>query len=1170
MAYGSGYPGGYSDIIDTCSIPQGLFLDGLTGDYASTPDSDLLSLRGTESILELSAFQGTYADTPGNTTDIAIGADLDLRWEGFVDTFLTGGSADQQFLISNYNHNVSGFKLYASGNATPLRFQASISGSNAAAQGTHSFVPGTRIRIRVTRIFTTGLTTIFAGLSSVDWLSLPSLPGAAVVHANTIIPNSATTLKIGSGEGAGSFSGRTSNASMVVGGVPVFNPDFSTAPWVIGDVATQARLDAAGKTWTLRGNAGVVALAERRSLRLSGTAGVYTSTPDSAAVSLQGTTLGLAFNGDSAGNITAPDTAGLSVTGDFDVQFRLQPDVWNLPTQINLNGKYGAAGQRSWRVQLTTLGRPSLEISSDGTATSFIAANATPSFVVGQAGWIRATWRASDGRVQFFTAPDALTPSWTQLGTDQTAAIGSIFDSTAPVTLIANANLSPSTTRLLAFRMFAGLTETDNRANLNLTASPWVIGDQSGVARSDGINTWTIGGTAEVVATAERRSLRLSGAIGMYTSTPDSAALSIVGDIDLRMQLMEDDTSTLLKPYIMKWSGTPQSSFIWRHSASLANRMEFVWTPTGNDAAALTRTCTSNTPAGTRWIRVILDVDNGAAGHDAKFYTSPDGVTWTQLGTTITVAGVTSIFDSTANVFIGVDPTTTGRELAANIFAVQIRNGIDGTIVADPNFTARPWDVGESGGVTGVDAVGNTWTLNGTGAIIQRAFASDLDVRAYLAPDTWTGNTGQGTGIIAKWTDASTQFSFIFRLNAAAKTLNLLWSPNGSTITFPSATSTANVPFADGSAGWVRATMDVDNGSSQRVIIFYTSTDGQNWTQLGTTVTQSGITALLDSTTPLTIGIGNLAQPGLLAGNVLYAEMRNGIDGVIVAAPDFRKLPWIVGETSTANHVDRAGDTWTLNAAGAIIQRAYTSDLDIRIKATLPSLTNGGLKQGFISSKQGTATGFGFGLNTSGALELAWGNGGISTFIGASLAGIMVDGDTKWLRATLDTDDGAGNKVIRFYWSDNGALSWNLLTTVTSPGPTVIADSPNTVLIGANGVSFQTMKGTIYYVDLRNGIDGTQILAPNFAAPPWDTGDTAPTARPDMYGNVFTLVGPAYIIGPYGNCDFTINICGGGYAGGQYATAVYAGAVPCSGQAYPNPAVESNVEDFCILSADCT
>jgi hypothetical protein len=73
-----------------------------------------------------------------------------------------------------------------------------------------------------------------------------------------------------------------------------------------------------------------------------------------------------------------------------------------------------------------------LTLSADGTAQSTAAvSSAAVSFTVGQVGWVRATWRASDGRVQFFTAADSATypSSWTQLGTDQTGHVGAIFDS---------------------------------------------------------------------------------------------------------------------------------------------------------------------------------------------------------------------------------------------------------------------------------------------------------------------------------------------------------------------------------------------------------------------------------------------------------------------------------------------------------------------------------------------------------------------------------------------------------------------------------------------------------------------------------------------------------------------------------------------------------------------
>lgn len=1169
MAYGSGYFGGYYDITDSCLLPQGLSLDGIIGNYASTPDFPLISLQGTESILELSGFTNTYADIPGNSADINIGADLELRWEGFVDNFISGAPADQQHLISNYNHNNAGFKLYMSTNLTSIRFQASIPGNNASMGASHSLAPNTRIRIRVVRTFTTGSTTIFAGPASTDWLSLPSL-STAVIFANTIIPNSAVTMKLGSGEGVPGFSGRTSNASMVVGGTTVFNPDFSTTPWVIGDVATQARLDTAGKTWTLRGNAGIVALAERRSLRLSGTTGVYTSTPDSAAVSLQGTLSALRL-GNGNGFASTPDSVPLSITGDIDIRAKILPNVWTADGYFNgIISKDGNGPNQGWWFRINTnTKRLQYGWSVTGSDNYPVTSTSTADipFADGVAGWVRVVHDVNNGAggndVLFYTSPDGIT--YNQLGTTITnAGTTSIFDTSTNLTvgsLHGGAHFFKG--NIFAIEVRNGIAGTIV-SNPDFSITPWVIGDQSATARSSGGATWTLNGNAEIVAAAERRSLRLSGASGMYVSTPDSVALSITGDIDLRWFGVLDDWTPGTSQVLISKTNTNQLSY--QMFISTDGRLNF--NVSGNGTAYNLVNNASTLPLGIadaspKWLRCTLATGTGGW----ILYTSDNGTIWTTVGSGTGTAG--AIFDSTSILHIGANFGGGANNLTGNVYYAEVRNGIAGTIVANPDFSTRPWDVGESNGTTGGDAAGNVWTISGTGAVIQKAFTSDLDVRAYITPDTWTGNAGQGTGIIAKWTDAGQQFSFIFRLSLSAKTMNLLWSSNGSVITFPNATSTASVPFADSSAGWVRATLDMDNGSNQRVVIFYTSTDGQNWSQLGSTVTQSGTTLLLDSTTPLTIGIGNLAQPGLLAGNVSYAEVRNGIDGVVVSNPDFRKRPWVVGETATANHADRVGATWTLNGAGAVIQRAFASDLDIRVKVNITDLDNGGLKQGFISSKQGTNTGFGLGLNTSGALELAWGNGGISFFKGASLAGIMADGDTKWLRATLDVDDGAGNEVVRFYWSDNGALSWTLFSTATTAGPTLIADSPNTILMGANGTTFQTMKGVLYYVSVRNGIDGTQIIDFNPGAPPWQVGDTSPTARPDMFGNVFTLVGNAIIIGPTGDCESAV-LCGGGYAGGQYASAVYAGVVPCSGPDYPSPDIESNVEEFCILPYSCT
>ena len=78
-------------------------------------------------------------------------------------------------------------------------------------------------------------------------------------------------------------------------------------------------------------------------------------------------------------------------------------------------------------------------------------------------------------------------------------------------------------------------------------------------------------------------------------------------------------------------------------------KLRLEWSTNGTDVLSRDSTVAVGLVNGKRkFIRGTLDVDNGAAGHDVKFYTSDDGVNWTQLGTTVTTGGTTSIFSNTA------------------------------------------------------------------------------------------------------------------------------------------------------------------------------------------------------------------------------------------------------------------------------------------------------------------------------------------------------------------------------------------------------------------------------------------------------------------------------------------------------------------------------------------
>ncbi len=205
-----------------------------------------------------------------------------------------------------------------------------------------------------------------------------------------------------------------------------------------------------------------------------------------------------------------------------------------------------------------------------------------------------------------------------------------------------------------------------------------------------------------------RRALSLPGIVGNYASTPDSAAVSITGDIDIRVKAAATDwTPSAFRHFAAKRPGTGQDSWLFRFHTT--NVLEFDWTEDGSTfKQALSTAAPVVADGATKWLRVTLDVNNGAAGRDIKFYTSDDGTTWTQLGSTVTQAGTTSIFDGNGAVTIGHN---SGEAFAGKAYYFELRNGIDGPVVA--NFNAGKFAVG---GLNAVASTGETWTINQSGS----------------------------------------------------------------------------------------------------------------------------------------------------------------------------------------------------------------------------------------------------------------------------------------------------------------------------------------------------------------------------------------------------------------------------------------------------------------------
>jgi hypothetical protein len=202
--------------------------------------------------------------------------------------------------------------------------------------------------------------------------------------------------------------------------------------------------------------------------------------------------------------------------------------------------------------------------------------------------------------------------------------------------------------------------------------------------------------------------IRLDGTSGSYASTPDVAALDITGDIDVRADVACDDWTPASASIIVGKFHTTGNQRSWRFDVASTGRLQFIWSVDGSSTTNTLQSTVGPTVSdgGRICVRVAFDVNNGASGRTATFYTATSmNGPWTQLGDPATSATATSIFSSTANLEVGSRNDGTANLLTANVYAVQVRNGIGGTVVANPIFAAAYPGQNEL-----TDSTGKLWT----------------------------------------------------------------------------------------------------------------------------------------------------------------------------------------------------------------------------------------------------------------------------------------------------------------------------------------------------------------------------------------------------------------------------------------------------------------------------
>jgi hypothetical protein len=187
-----------------------------------------------------------------------------------------------------------------------------------------------------------------------------------------------------------------------------------------------------------------------------------------------------------------------------------------------------------------------------------------------------------------------------------------------------------------------------------------------------------------------------------HATTPDAAVLGVTGDIDIRADIepavwgdYRGGADSIDGPSYTeicgKWQNNP-NRWSWMLLLSDLGQLVFLWSSDNSTYHFATSSSINLAPFTRQSVRVTLDVDNGAGGYTATFYTSATPGTagpWAQLGATLTATPTTSLFNSTALLQIGDLSTVFYQPLAKKIYSVEVRNGIGGVIVANPDFTAQ-------------------------------------------------------------------------------------------------------------------------------------------------------------------------------------------------------------------------------------------------------------------------------------------------------------------------------------------------------------------------------------------------------------------------------------------------------------------------------------------------
>lgn len=205
-----------------------------------------------------------------------------------------------------------------------------------------------------------------------------------------------------------------------------------------------------------------------------------------------------------------------------------------------------------------------------------------------------------------------------------------------------------------------------------------------------------------------------------YASIADNAVLDITGDIDIQVKVAmtgwgtgpwipSNSESAAIYTLVGKFTTTGNQKSYQLYISSWGV-LHLGWSTTGSDDLSANATDSLTFAENTvKWVRATMDVNNGAGQRVIKFYTSDDGTTWTQLGSTVTASGATSIYSGTAGLTMPTHSAGGSNLLLGYLYRVIIKDGYDGAgnTIVDVNF-----ETATAGATSFTESSANALTVN--------------------------------------------------------------------------------------------------------------------------------------------------------------------------------------------------------------------------------------------------------------------------------------------------------------------------------------------------------------------------------------------------------------------------------------------------------------------------